>query len=146
MLPVAVEASGVGSFARVSGRLRRHVRTFFGYGAVSVAALCIELTILQLLLLEHMPQPWAVSLAFLSACVFQFLVLRYIVFEVRHRPIVFQANAYVVAAAFSWLAVLASVTLLTTVFGISTMAARAISIPLLFPMNYMINRNFIFRR
>jgi putative flippase GtrA len=121
------------------------IKSVAAYGFVSVLSLLTELALLHTLLAVRLPQAAAVSVAFISASVFQFCTLRYIVFKVTHRPIVIQMNAYVLSAVFSWAAVLGCVTFFTSVFHMQTMLAREITIPLLFPLNYLLNRYFIFR-
>lgn len=121
-------------------------KSFLAYGTVSVITAAVELTVLHALLGIHTRAPIAVSGAYLTSSVFQFCVLRYIVFKVAHKPVIFQVNAYVVAAILSWWAVLGAVTLLTALLPVTTMQARLISIPALFPVNYLISRHVIFRK
>lgn len=122
------------------------IKNVAGYGLVSIAALGLELSLLHFLLQVRLAAPLAVTGAYGTASVFQFLALRYIVFQVTHRPMLIQVNAYILAATASWMLVLASVMALIHVFAISTMLAREITIPLLFPVNYVLSRYVIFRR
>lgn len=121
-------------------------KSFLAYGSVSVITAALELTVLHALLGIHIRAPFAVSSAYLTSSLFQFCVLRYVVFRVTHKPVIFQVNAYVIAAIGSWWAVLGAVTLLTALLPITTMQARLISIPALFPVNYLISRHVIFRK
>lgn len=129
--------------------LSRKIPSYFmavaGYGAVSVLTVCLEFAVLRTLLGAGVSQSLSVSAAFIASCCFQFLVLRYVVFRVTDKAIVFQANAYIVTTAFGWLAVLVGVTVLTAVLPIGTLAARALLLPVLFPANYLISRYFVFR-
>lgn len=113
---------------------------------MSVASLLLELSLLHMLLVASVAAPFAVSAAYISASIFQFCVLRYVIFRVTHRPVLMQVNAYIASAILSWLAVLGTVTALTYFLHLSTMLAREITIPLLFPVNYVLSRYFIFRR
>lgn len=126
--------------------LAASVTRFVAYGGVSVLAAAFEFACLQALLVLHVAQGFAVSAAFCGASGFQFCMLRYVVFRVTHRPVIFQVNAYIFAAIFSWCTVLAGVTILTRVFPLHTLEARAILIPVLFPVNYLISRFLVFRR
>lgn len=90
--------------------------------------------------------PIALSCAYIASSLFQFSVLRYVVFRVTHRPMFVQANAYVITAIASWWAILGAVTLLTYFFPLTTMESRIVSIPVLFPLNYLISRYYIFRK
>lgn len=121
-------------------------KTFAAYGAVSVLTLCVELSILHTALALRLASPVAVSCGYLTASLFQFCVLRYIVFKAAHQPVFMQVNAYVIAAVVSWWTVLGAVTLVIGLFHVSTMAARVISIPALFPLNYLISKYFIFKK
>jgi putative flippase GtrA len=116
------------------------------YGATSAVTALVEFSLLHALLIVHVTQSIAVSAAFLSASAFQFLVLRYGVFKVTHRHIAFQVNTFVIAGLVSWGVVVGSVALITTLVPIGTMAARAIVIPVLFPVNYLTNRYLVFRK
>lgn len=132
-------------YSQAASRLRSAVQpSFVAYGAVSVATLCIELTVLHVSL--ALPQALAVSCGYLSASFFQFCVLRYAVFKAHHKSAFMQVYAYIIAAVLSWWAVVGAVALLTTLFPLSTMEARIISIPALFPLNYLVSKHFIFRR
>lgn len=121
-------------------------KSFFEYGSVSVLTALVELAVLHTLLGLHLRAPIAVSAAYLTSSLFQFCVLRYVVFKVAHKPVLLQVNTYVIAAILSWWAVLGAVTLLTTLLPLTTMEARLISIPVLFPVNYLLSRYVIFRR
>lgn len=121
-------------------------KTFVAYGAVSVLTLCVELSILHTALALRLASAVAVSCGYLTASVFQFCVLRYVVFKAAHRPVVMQVNAYVIAAIVSWWTVLGAVTALIALFHLSTMEARIISIPALFPLNYLVSRHLIFKK
>jgi putative flippase GtrA len=68
------------------------------------------------------------------------------VFKAAHRPVFMQVNAYVIAAIVSWWTVLGAVSLLIALFHISTMEARVVSIPALFPLNYLVSKYFIFKK
>ena len=128
-----------------SNKLAHHARSVIAYGTTSLGALLAELLVLHSALALHVASPLAVSLGFFTGSLFQFCSLRYVVFRVTHKPIIFQANAYVVAAIASWWAVLGAVALFEGVFKLPTMQARIASIPLLFPLNYLVSRYFIFR-
>jgi putative flippase GtrA len=121
-------------------------KTFAAYGAVSVLTLCVELSILHTALAVGLVSPIAVSCGYLTASLFQFCVLRYIVFKAAHRPVFMQVNAYVIAAIVSWWTVLGAVSLLIALFHISTMEARVVSIPALFPLNYLVSKYFVFKK
>jgi putative flippase GtrA len=129
----------------VVGRAFMLVKPVAAYGTVSVLTAALEFVLLQSLLLLHATQTVAVSTAFLSAAIFQFLMLRHVIFRATHRPVALQVNAYVAGTILSWLAVLASVTFLTWALPLGTLMARAIVIPLLFPVNYLANKYWIFR-
>lgn len=133
--------------AEIGRRKRWYVpRSFFAYSATSVATAGVELALLHTALAVRIVSPVAVSIGFLGAALFQFCVLRYVVFKVTHRPVAFQANAFAVSAILSWWLVVATVTMLTMLFPLTTMQARVITIPALFPINYLISRYVIFRK
>lgn len=123
-----------------------HIRSLTAYGMTSVGALAVELAILHLALTLRALPPVAVSCGFIAGSVFQFCALRYAVFRVADKPVHFQASAYVIAAIGSWWAVVLTVALLQNVTHLPTMQARLVSIPLLFPLNYLVSKYFIFRR
>lgn len=132
-----------------SAPLRRKVRRLdfrivAAYGLVSVLAFCLELVLLRALLQSGASQVIAVSCAFTSACVFQFLVLRYGVFRAANGAMIFQANKFVALAAISWFSVVLGVAILTRVLHIGTLAARVALLPVLFPVNYLASRYVVF--
>ena len=119
---------------------------FGPYGLVSVFALALELAVLDAALALHLVQPLAISCAYLVSAIFQFTALRYVVFKVAHRTLHTQAAAYVIGQVVLWAILTASVALLTRFFPLTTMQARLVCVPSLFPVNYLVSRYFIFRK
>lgn len=120
--------------------------SFLAYAVVSVSALIVELCVLHMTLALGAHSIIAISCGYLSSSIFQFTVLRYVVFRVTHRPVLLQVNAYLAAAVASWWTVVGVVTILMALFHLTAMEARVISIPALFPLNYLVSRYFIFRK
>jgi putative flippase GtrA len=116
------------------------------YGTVSVAALIVELAVLQAALAAHLYQPVAISCGYTVSAIFQFSALRFVVFKAAHRALSIQALSFVAGQIVLWAVLVAAVALLTAIFPLTTMQARLICIPSLFPVNYLVSKYIIFRK
>jgi putative flippase GtrA len=122
------------------------IQLFIGYASVSVFVTCIDLGILHSLVNVRMPQPIGVSIAFLTANGVQFSLYRYVVFRALQRPVMIQGSAYVLVLVISWWLTVALVALITHLFGVATMLAKLFTIPITFPLGFLLNRYVIFRQ
>lgn len=116
------------------------------YASVSVVTLALYLGLLDGALAARFNQPVAISIAYLLSAVFQFYVLRYVVFKVAHKTVSPQAFAYIAGQLIHWGLSVGGVALLTRFFPLTTMQAATLCVPMLFPVNYLISRHAIFRR
>jgi putative flippase GtrA len=120
--------------------------SFVAYGAVSVGALALELAVLHAALAAGLVQPVAVSCGYVCSAVFQFCLLRYVVFRVAHKTASIQALAFIIGQVLLWALLVGAVAALTKFFPLTTMQARLICVPTLFPVNYLVSKYLIFRR
>lgn len=119
-------------------------RRFALYGAVSFAALAIDLTLVRMSLGFRLAPALAVSIGFYAATTFQFFCYRHIIFP-GNRGFAADLARYIIAVILSWLAAVGMVQGLIDYGKVAPFVAKIISVPLLFPFNYLLNRRFAFR-
>ena len=118
--------------------------SFIAYAIVGLTALVLELLALRAALVLGLNQPYAVSCGYVVSALYQFYALRYVVFRVAHKRMSIQAASFVVGQLALWALLVGAVQILTLLLPLSTMQARLICVPSLFPVNYLVSKYLIF--
>lgn len=124
----------------------QNLAALVAYSSVSVLAASIDLCILHILVSRGVAQSVAVSAAFLTATATQYALYRYVLFKTAHKSILIEGWAYAIAVCISWWSTVGLVAAFSHAFGMSTLLAKVLTIPIIFPLGYLSNRFIIFRR
>ncbi len=116
------------------------------YIAVGICTTIIDFGLLRLGIACGLVQPLAVSVAIVTAGVFQFSMYRFVVFRARERPVGLQAGGYFATLAVAWWSTVLLVEGFTHWLLVGTLVAKMMTIPIVLPVGFLVNRYIVFHR
>lgn len=115
------------------------------YAGVGVLGALVDFSLLAILLWLQCPRIPAVSASFLTSAAVQFVVNRRHVFRATARSPAMQLPLYTLAVISCWFATVSVVELGVRVLALAPLLAKLASIPVVFPLGFLMNRCVVFR-